>query len=149
MSLAKRYFMALACMVAAWILLGFVTDALSFWLVPIGIHDTVQEAQAWGRRMLLVLNVLAGFQMTLTFAIGAFVLRRRAFIPAIVVWAAASAWSIHILREIALPATPEITYLDVVMYNPAGWIIGLVSVFIGVMLGEFASRGNQAAIDAL
>ncbi|MEM9173327.1 MAG: hypothetical protein AAGA84_11555 [Pseudomonadota bacterium] len=137
---AKQFCLAFFVMMVVWILLGFFTDFLSSWLEPSKMHYSSTELAAWTSRTLLLLNVLGGFQTIVTFAAGAFVLRRRAFVPAIILWILMAVGSIHILHEIAVHADPSVDYWDVVLRNPIGWISSFLSVLVGVLLGEFVSR---------
>jgi len=136
-------------MIITWTVLGFIGDLLTPLFAPTLINPTEAESEAWEGRAILGTNVLNGIQTIAVFGVGAFLLGKRVLIPALLVWVVIAGYALRVLKQIAEPAMPSITYLDIVSYNAAGWISNFVCVFIGVILGELLARRRSRSTDAL
>ena len=136
----KRYCLALVAMIATWTVLGFLGELITPLFAPTTIHESEAEMEAWASSVFVGLNIVHGIQTIAAFGVGAFLIGKRVLI---------AGWSLSILKDIAKPALPSITYLDILSQNPVGWIGGFVCVVIGVVLGEHLSRKRAESADAL
>ena len=136
----KRYILALLGFLAAWFGLSVLLDAIPLPSSATGVFSNHEEADRARGIILLWLNSIVAVQSFFAYAVGAYLLRKSAVVPGLLVYALMALPAIWILYEIALPAQPSITVVGIVSGNLSGWISSFVACVAGLLLGEQLAR---------
>lgn len=99
------------------------------WSSPTRYHEALERPCA--TRAFFGLNMVNDFQTIAAFGAGAFLIGKRALIPALLIWLVVAGSSLGIPKEVAQPVLPSIACLDIRSQNPVGWIGGFVCVIVG------------------
>ena len=145
----KRHLLALAGVLAVLFLLSFLSDLLIRFFASTDFPESASAAVEWQQRAMFGVNLSSVIQMFVAFGVGAYVLKKNALLPGLVLWLVVTAISVSILRDVALPAQPTISHVDVLSQNAVGWAAGLVAAVLGLLAGEQVARKAGTTQDAL